>query len=155
MIKLLTSVDGDLDHAVLANIAEVPAVVGDLALSVESLVSDDFTVGGFESDLLAQIASNTLAVKRVAVPEAAAAAPMTPAGTTTTASSSNNSSYNSYNNNTPQAPFHTNEETYSTTFGTVPDPLANYQPVPNPLARITPPGSPLPNADVVMMIEMR
>lgn len=63
-VKLLTSVEGDLDHHVLAKIAAVPSVVGDLALSVESLVSDDVTVGGFESDLLARIAANTLASKQ-------------------------------------------------------------------------------------------
>jgi hypothetical protein len=65
LAQLLTSVDGDLDPVLLATIAEVPSVVGDLALSVEFLVSDDVsTVGGFETELLARIASNTLAAKQ-------------------------------------------------------------------------------------------
>lgn len=64
LLKLLTSVDGDLDHSILSKLAAVPTVVGELALSVESLVSDDVTVGDFENDLLAKIASNTLTAKR-------------------------------------------------------------------------------------------
>lgn len=130
MIKLLTSVDGDLDHAVLANIADVPAVVGDLALSVESLVSDDVTIGGFEMDILAKIASNTLAAKHApmdsAAPSAAAAAPQV--------------TDDAIDNDMPQLP--------SPSTDAVPNPLATYQPVPNPLARITPPSSPLPSTEL-------
>jgi hypothetical protein len=122
IIKLLTSVDGDFDHQVLSMLASVPAVVGELALSVEALVSDDFTVGGFEDDLLAKIASNTLAAKRASMPlpvpepVAQVEAPPQPI----------------------EAPMPECSQPSS-----VPNPLASYKPVPNPLARITPPGSPV------------
>jgi hypothetical protein len=134
--KLLTSVEGDLDPDVLAKLASVPAVIGELALSVESLVSDDFTVGGFENDLLAKIAANTLnARKKATTTTSASEAVMSPS---------------------PQPPsfstFPTNAEipaqdspTFVEVTGNVPNPLLeNYDPVPNPLARITPPGSPTP-----------
>ena len=65
-IKLLFSVDGDLDPKILCKLSAVPTVVGELALSVESLVSHDLTVGGFENDVLAKIASNTLVAKHQA-----------------------------------------------------------------------------------------
>lgn len=116
-VKLLTSVDGDLNQQVLSKLAAVPTVVGELALSVEALVSDDITVGGFEDDLLAKITSNTLAAKRalsaqpIPVPVSELGFPLTKAAT-------------------PEK-------------GSVPNPLANYEPVPNPLARVTPPTSPL------------
>jgi hypothetical protein len=122
IIKLLTSVDGDFDHQVLSMLASVPAVVGELALSVEALVSDDFTVGGFEDDLLAKIASNTLAAKRASmplpVPEPVAQVEPPPQPI--------------------EAPMPECSQPSS-----VPNPLASYKPVPNPLARITPPGSPV------------
>lgn len=131
-IKLLTSVDGDLDDAILSKIAEseVPSVIGELALSVEALVSDDFTVGGFEEDMLAKIAANTLEAKRASFetidsvlssPSPVVAKLAIPAPITV------------------EAPVVTISEN-----STVPNPLAAYQPVPNPLARITPPGSPIP-----------
>ena len=65
-IKLLFSVDGDLDPKTLDLVSSVPTVVGELALSVESLVSHDITVGGFENDVLAKITSNTLVAKHQA-----------------------------------------------------------------------------------------
>lgn len=169
IIKLLTSVDGDLDHAVLANIADVPSVVGDLALSVESLVSDDFTVGGFETDLLAKIAANTLAAKRASTlppvqqPQQAPShvtvpvpdlhheqddhpsslpqqmLPSEDSMTLTTGSSSDESEQ--------QQQDHHHYHHQFMTLDSVPNPLADYQPVPNPLARITPPPSPLITID--------
>ena len=96
-MKLLTSVDGDLDHAVLSKLAHVPTVIGELALSVESLVSDDITVGGFENDLLAKIASNTLTAKRDLMAHVAAVAQAAADGIDKVAPSSsvvNNSSNN-------------------------------------------------------------
>jgi len=152
VVKLLTSVDGDLDHDVLSKLAAVPTVIGELALSVESLVSDDITVGGFENDILAKIASNTLTAKRGFMAAAAAngfnnknnitAAPASsslPASTNTTTPAVVNTTYTSnivaLNKKSVLVPAIT---------GQVPNPLlANYQPVPNPLAiRITPPASP-------------
>lgn len=142
VFKLLTSVDGDLDHAVLSKLAAVPTVIGELALSVESLVSDDFTVGGFENDILAKIASNTLTAKRgiMAAAAAAAASAVTAPSRPTAAAAQNNAQpaphatvVSANNNDTaPTAP---------AVAGQVPDPLlANYQPVPNPLAiQTTPP----------------
>ena len=122
LVKLLTSVDGDLDQQVLSKVAAVPSVVGELALSVECLVSDDFTVGGFEDSLLAKIASNTLAAKR-----ASGSQPDSPAAVV------------------PQAPGEQvkAQEQSSSQPQPVPNPLASYKPVPNPLARITPPASPV------------
>lgn len=151
VVKLLTSVDGDLDHSVLSKLAAVPTVIGELALSVESLVSDDATVGGFESDLLAKITSNTLTAKRGITaaqdPLATTATPIQPPITTAGAQSQPNvqrpppvpAAMPSGNNTVPQAPVGD---------GQVSNPLlANYQPVPNPLAiRITPPASPHTNA---------
>jgi len=151
VVKLLTSVDGDLDHDVLSKLAAVPTVIGELALSVESLVSDDITVGGFENDILAKIASNTLTAKRGLMATVAA------------------NGFNNNNNTAAPASFSLPASTNTTTHavvktantknavaltkkyvpvpaiaGQVPNPLlANYQPVPNPLAiRITPPASP-------------
>lgn len=143
VVKLLTSVDGDLDHSVLAKLAAVPTVVGELALSVESLVSDDITVGGFESDLLAKITSNTLTAKRgiMAAASAAGATPTPQAGSTGVAQKMNSVQPTLTNESNAAPPAQVGE-------GQVPNPLlANYQPVPNPLAiRITPPASPHANA---------
>lgn len=148
VVKLLTSVDGDLDHSVLAKLAAVPTVVGELALSVESLVSDDITVGGFESDLLAKITSNTLTAKRgimaAAAASAAGATPTSQAGSTGVAQNMNSVQPTVTNESNAAPPAQVGE-------GQVPNPLlANYQPVPNPLAiRITPPASPHANATQV------
>ncbi len=140
VVKLLTSVDGDFDHSILSKLAAVPTVVGELALSVESLVSDDITVGGFEKDLLAKITSNTLTAKRGI--RGAAAPAGTPALPTGMALNNNNGhptlqDATANENNAPLPAAQGGE-------GQVPNPLlANYQPVPNPLAiRITPPASP-------------
>ena len=135
VVKLLTSVDGDLDHSVLAKLAAVPTVVGELALSVESLVSDDVTVGGFEKDLLAKITSNTLTAKRGIMTATA-----TPAITPAVQNKTNGQPAAVATGNTSAPPAQAGE-------GQVPNPLlANYQPVPNPLAiRITPPASPHAN----------
>ena len=140
IVKLLTSVDGDLDHDVLSKLAAVPTVIGELALSVESLVSDDITVGGFENDLLAKIASNTLTAKRGIMAAAAAAA----AAAASSSTSSVTSTAAAHNNNAQAAPYANNLPSAPAVAGQVPNPLlANYQPVPNPLAiRITPPASP-------------
>ena len=147
VVKLLTSVDGDLDHSVLSKLAAVPTVVGELALSVESLVSDDITVGGFESDLLAKITSNTLTAKRGIVAAAAASTTMTDNAVTATPQTIAVGVTQSTNNAQPatQAVGVTNSApSVEAGDGQVPNPLlANYQPVPNPLAtRITPPASP-------------
>ncbi len=152
IIKLLTSVDGDLDHAVLAKIVDVPSIIGDLALSVESLVSDDFTVGGFETELLAQIAANTLAAKRASV-----APPVQPLQQTQLQTPAQPSLHQEHEHELEQLQLHLEQEQQHhdemsldsedpqtlPTFEAVPNPLADYQPVPNPLARITPPASPL------------
>ena len=135
VVKLLTSVDGDFDHSMLSKLAAVPTVIGELALSVESLVSDDITVGGFEKDLLAKITLNTLTAKRGAAPARTSALP--------TGMTLNNDNGQptpqdaTANENNAPLPAQVGE-------GQVPNPLlANYQPVPNPLAiRITPPASP-------------
>ena len=147
VVKLLTSVDGDLDHAVLSKLAHVPTVIGELALSVESLVSDDITVGGFENDLLAKIASNTLTAKRDLMAHVAAVAQAAADGVDNVAPSS--SVVNNSNNDTSTATVAMNAPPAVLAIsGQVPNPLlANYQPVPNPLAaplivRITPPASP-------------
>ena len=148
VVKLLTSVDGDLDHAVLSKLAHVPTVIGELALSVESLVSDDITVGGFENDLLAKIASNTLTAKRDLMAQVAAVAQAAADGIDTVAPSSSVVN-NSNNDTTSTATVAMNAPPAVLAIsGQVPNPLlANYQPVPNPLAaplivRITPPASP-------------
>jgi len=146
IVKLLTSVDGDLDATMLEGIAEVPACVGDLALSVECLVSEDATEGGFESELLAKIAQNTLSCIQQQQQNK-----NTPASTTTT---NNTTPANTTTTNAPPTmssppPPTTAEEDHSATalsssYSMVPNPLKDYAPVPNPLARITPPGSPTP-----------
>eukprot|EP00536_Pseudo-nitzschia_multiseries_P008993 jgi/Psemu1/66789/estExt_Genemark1.C_2410040 len=150
IVKLLTSVDGDLDHSVLSRLAAVPSVVGELALSVESLVSDDITVGGFENDLLAKIASNTLTAKRGIMAAKAALVNVTPKPscttpppTTTFAQTSAATASTNANMNMSTATPSSSEQ--------VPNPLlANYQPVPNPLAiRITPPASPHTTTSIV------
>lgn len=142
VVKLLTSVDGDLDHAVLAKLEAVPTVVGELALSVESLVSDDSTVGGFEKDILAKITSNTLTAKRGVEAAANPAATPTPltAPITVDQGTKNDPSTTKVADTAP-SPAPAGE-------GQVPNPLlGNYQPVPNPLAiRITPPASPHANS---------
>jgi len=151
VVKLLTSVDGDLDHAVLSKLAAVPTVIGELALSVESLVSDDITVGGFENDLLAQITSNTLTAKRGSMAAAAASAAAATAFSVVTPQPMFTGAIQNNNNvqPTPQVATAMANETNTAPpaqlgEGQVPNPLlANYQPVPNPLAiRITPPASP-------------
>lgn len=128
IIQLLTSVDGDFDHQVLSMLASVPAVVGELALSVEALVSDDFTVGGFEDDLLAKIASNTIAAKRASPPQSPPQPVQAPDPVAQVAA--------------PPQPIEAPIPEFSQP-SSVPNPLASYKPVPNPLARITPPGSPI------------
>jgi hypothetical protein len=170
LAKLLSSVDGDLDPILLATIAEVPSAIGDLALSVESLVSDDlFTVGGFETDLLARIASNTLAAKQQHIIMTAhqpvsptlpspsqAAKPCTTMPTTlspktkkefrtlTLADPVPPTATSSVRVDSSTAATSTTATTTTSTF--VPNPLVYYDPVPNPLARITPPASPLPTS---------
>lgn len=141
VVKLLTSVDGDLDHSVLAKLAAVPTVVGELALSVESLVSDDITVGGFEKDLLAKITSNTLTAKR-GIRSAAAPASAQPVPAPIVQNRSN--AQPAAQATTPAATETNTALPAQVGEGQVPNPLlANYQPVPNPLAiRITPPASP-------------
>lgn len=163
--------DGDLDHAVLANIADVPSVVGDLALSVESLVSDDFTVGGFETDLLAKIAANTLAAKRASVIPPGPPLPQPALSDLTLSVPDSHRELNdrpqvhhplllpedpmtmtittmtSDDDNDDDNEHHYQEQQQQTIFDSVPNPLADYQPVPNPLARITPPPSPLITID--------
>jgi hypothetical protein len=121
-VRLLTSVSGDFDPLILEALASVPSAIGELALSVESLVSDDFTVGGFEDDILAKIAANTLAAKRASVPLDQAQAPAAPQVAAAPAAAPTAGSLS------------------PTSF--VPNPLAAYKPVPNPLARVTPPASP-------------
>jgi hypothetical protein len=119
-VKLLFSVDGDLDPNILDKLTGVPSAVGELALSVESLVSHDLTVGGFEIDILAKIAFNTLAGRQ------------------------------SGDAGTPSKPVAIEVIKYQRSpsmesFG-VPNPLADstYKPVPNPLAApVTPPDSPV------------
>jgi len=171
LARLVASVEGDLDPSILATIAEVPSVVGDLALSVESLVSDDVsTVGGFESDLLAKIASNTLASKQqyqqqqqqqqqqmTTIPPPVTTAhvlppspPLQDATTATIVPTSSTTVLTPSTSETtmeveslPRAASSDSSEVSTTSF-LVPNPLANYDPVPNPLARITPPASPLP-----------
>ena len=149
VVKLLTSVDGDLDHAVLSKLAHVPTVIGELALSVESLVSDDITVGGFENDLLAKIASNTLTAKRDLMAQVAAVAQAAADGIDNNVAPSSSVVNNSNNDTTSTATVAMNAPPAVLAIsGQVPNPLlANYQPVPNPLAaplivRITPPASP-------------
>lgn len=148
VVKLLTSVDGDLDHAMLSKLAAVPTVIGELALSVESLVSDDITVGGFENDILAKIASNTLTAKRGVVGPASSS---TPSATSTRNLSTPVPTQLQDNGAHPESTAAANghEGTPSAGGDAVPNPLlANYQPVPNPLAmRITPPASPHTNAE--------
>lgn len=128
-VALLTSVSGDFDPLVLEALASVPSVIGELALSVESLVSDDITIGGFEDDLLAKIAANTLAAKRASLSVVQApAAPQVAAP--------------------PAAPIANQELRSPTSY--VPNPLAAYKPVPNPLARVTPPASPTHTTEETM-----
>ena len=136
LVKLLTSVDGDLDTSILGKIEAVPPVVGELALSVESLVSDDFTVGGFESDLLAKIASNTLVGKKPTAP----AKPVTKLAPKTAAVVPLQRKPAKHAQQRVSSPLKASVVT--TTTSVVPNPLAASNPVPNPLARITPPSSP-------------
>jgi hypothetical protein len=153
IVKLLTSVSGDFDPDVLAKLAGVPSVVGELALSVESLVSDDLTVGGFESDLLARIASNTLSGKRENMNSATAAVsnstpqPQPQPHQESTDSSTLSSSATPVATSTTVTTQETEEQTPFVPTGSVPNPLLleSYEPVPNPLARITPPASPSPS----------
>jgi hypothetical protein len=119
-VRLLFSVDGDLDPEILNKLTAVPSAVGELALSVESLVSHDLTVGGFESDILAKIAFNTLSGRQ------------------------------SGDAGTPSMPVTTEVIKYqrspSMESFSVPNPPTDstYKPVPNPLAApVTPPDSPV------------
>ena len=128
VVKLLTSVEGDFDQQALSKLAAVSQDVGELALSVESLVSDDFTVGGFEDDLLAKIAKNTITARR---------ASMSRATTSSVVESSSNGSGQS------GAPLSGASGSASSLSGSVPNPLSTYESIPNPLARITPPASPI------------
>lgn len=127
--KLLLSVDGDLDPKALCKLTAVPTNVGELALSVESLVTDDDAVGGFENDLLAKITSNTLAAKQASKLEASQA------------NEAENTSAELSNTSAELSPRLTLN---------VPTPLvgsSSYKPVPNPLAAsITPPDSPVSSA---------
>lgn len=167
--KLLTSVDGDLDSGLLSKLEQVPKPIGELALSVESLVSDDLTSGGFEHDILEKIASNIVIPK----PNAATIPFPSLATTTTTTTASTkkvapkrkrasaasaakkskkratgSKAKNSLSATTHQAMKATPTPPLTTTFVTsVPNPLAGieYEPVPNPLApstEVTPPPSP-------------
>jgi len=141
LVKLLTSVEGDLDPSLLSNLGEVPAVVGELALSVESLVSDDFTIGGFESDLLAKIASNTMSAKKGKAPNQAnrvTAAPVAPEVSVETLASTRavSAAPKTVPKKAVTKPIPTSRK------AAVPNPLSNnYKPVPNPLAFITPASS--------------
>jgi hypothetical protein len=141
-------VEGDLDHDMLSKLAAVPSVIGELALSVESLVSDDVTVGGFESDVLAKIAANTLNARKRPSADADAAAvtavsPSIPSSNSTPVKTAEEVSTST---TTTAEPGPTMPKVVST--GSVPNPLLDhsYDPVPNPLARITPPASPTPSA---------
>lgn len=124
VVKLLTSVEGDFDEQVLSKLAEVSRDVGELALSVESLVSDDVTVGGFEDDLLAKIAKNTITARRAS------------RESTSAVETSNGVAQN------PSSPLPGVSSTPGFS-GSVPNPLSSYESIPNPLARITPPASPI------------
>eukprot|EP00539_Tryblionella_compressa_P013684 CAMPEP_0178822204 /NCGR_PEP_ID=MMETSP0746-20121128/4471_1 /TAXON_ID=913974 /ORGANISM="Nitzschia punctata, Strain CCMP561" /LENGTH=224 /DNA_ID=CAMNT_0020483701 /DNA_START=153 /DNA_END=827 /DNA_ORIENTATION=+ len=138
IVKLLTSVDGDLDPNVLSKLEAVPSVVGELALSVESLVSDDITVGGFESDLLAKIASNTLSAKRGSLSSRTSETQLASTAVSATTQPANPPPQ-------PELPSETGTPATPSAGGSVPNPLQEvYEPVPNPLVRITPPGSPNP-----------
>jgi len=136
-VKLLFSVEGDFDPKILSKVTAVPSIVGELALSVESLVSHDLTVGGFEKDLLAKITSNTLAGKRASddthptkkqkKDESLTISIKSPVTITAPVSVS------------PQRS--PSMESFA-----VPNPLlgSSYEPVPNPLAApVTPPDSPV------------
>jgi hypothetical protein len=136
-VQLLISVDGDFDPLVLSKLTNVPTVVGELALSVESLVSEDATIGDFDEDLLAKIANNTLIAKRAAgsssqaliVPTPAVVAAAIPRVVAVPA---------------PPPTLAVTTPAILIT-GSVPNPLvSSYKPVPNPLARVTPPASPVP-----------
>lgn len=118
-VKLLTSVDGDLDPALLGKLTSVPKDVGEIALSVESLVSHDFIVGDFESDLLAKITTNLHLPSATTTP--------IPNGATQTQISTPITEAPPQITRSPSI-----EESFS-----VPNPFANdpnYKPVPNPLA---------------------
>lgn len=73
-VKLVSSVEGDLDPILLSKLTAVPSGIGELALSVEAWVSNDdinnatsIVSGGvcgeddgFDTDLLEKIANNTI-----------------------------------------------------------------------------------------------
>jgi hypothetical protein len=132
VVKLLTSVEGDFDDEMLAKVAAVSQDVGELALSVESLVSDDFTVGGFEEEILAKIAQNTITAKRASFSTQPIAPP---------ASVTQTSSPHIHGSSSPTVPVY--PVALPVDQSAVPNPLASYEPIPNPLARITPPASPV------------
>ena len=56
------SVEGDFDVDDLKKVEAVPKEVGTLAIEIETLVScDDCTIGDMDSDIVARIASTTMA----------------------------------------------------------------------------------------------
>lgn len=142
-VKLLTSVDGDLDPIVLNKLTAVPRDIGEIALSVESMVSHDYIVGDFESDLLAKIATNTLLSKRF---DSFASLPGKSADATSIADNESQTQITEpIAETTPESPVKPQRSPSMESFS-VPNPLVDstYQPVPNPLAvPITPPDSPV------------
>lgn len=137
-VKLLTSVDGDLDPSVLNKVTAVPKDIGEIALSVESMVSHDYIVGDFETDILAQIATNTLVSQRPAV--------VAPPAKRTKLAPTTNLKEEKLVESRIQALQTVIKRSPSMESFSVPNPLADstYKPVPNPLAvPITPPDSPV------------
>lgn len=140
--KLLTSVDGDLDPTVLNKVTAVPKDVGEIALSVESMVSHDYIVGDFETDLLAKIATNTLVPKRPNLVET----PTNRAKTTPITKKAPQTQIPKPISEVLPQSFIAPQRSPSMESFSVPNPLADssYKPVPNPLAvPITPPDSPV------------
>ncbi|CAJ1935394.1 unnamed protein product [Cylindrotheca closterium] len=142
-VKLLTSVDGDLDPAVLNRLTTVPKDIGEIALSVECMVSLDDIFGDFESDLLAKIATNTLVSK----PPSCVASPAKRAKTTVTSKNAPQAQMPKATVGAPPQTILKPQRSPSMESFSVPNPLADstYTPVPNPLsaAPITPPDSPV------------
>ncbi|KAL3935958.1 MAG: hypothetical protein SGBAC_008627 [Bacillariaceae sp.] len=142
-VKLLTSVDGDFDAAVLNRLTAVPKDVGEIALSVECMVSHDNIVGDFESDVLAQIATNTLVPRQSSV----VVSPSNKrAKTTLTRKHSLQAQGPEPIPEEPSQSAIKPQRSPSMESFSVPNPLADstYTPVPNPLAfAVTPPDSPV------------
>mmetsp|Transcript_11896 Transcript_11896/g.28490 ORF Transcript_11896/g.28490 Transcript_11896/m.28490 type:complete len:228 (+) Transcript_11896:324-1007(+) len=141
-VKLLTSVDGDLDPAVLNKVTAVPKDIGEIALSVECMVSHDNIVGDFESDLLAKIATNTIIPKEPDV----VASPAKRAKTTPTDKTATLEQVPKPITEASPLTIMKPQRSPSMESFSVPNPLADstYAPVPNPLAvPITPPDSPV------------